>query len=780
MPHLDRWERKAIGRARRFENSPSQYVTNQVYRGGRLLGNYVVKRFLNDTAPVAADLLKESPPVEINGKKFQEKTSAVQKIAYRIGAVATENAFEMAEDMSDAYFTRTYFYPEGADIAKELFTGQIPFDADLTREMFNTCGYELKADWIMTQLHEAAAQGGNTLTDESWRKRVTPHILRTTFERELNECLQFIREDHQKNPGLYNRQIMEYRMRLATEKLGEIFEKFSLDLANKTDYLEAPISLLPQKRPNYEDMELTKAELKLLSEVSRHSLFESKNDLEKRISTEVEKVPKLGLEETLAKFRNGLNKPVTIKGEEVPYRKGTIPEEDERRLIVGVLTLREVKQQYESRGFFNRLFSKAGRAERSAIQEMKAQLRAKLELEPEQMTTLLDLKTPLEQNVHIGKVLGVVLKQKPEMTFTESLNDLSKDIKEITTEIMEAFPDVETVVEVGTQLYQETKELVTETWNNLPDANTIINKATDVIEEVIEDMPDAETMIVNTANIISDTGAAIINALDFSEDLKFDFSFDEDDLPGSSPSQPSNPVKQEHKEQEAPNTQSATWGSFLWGSISSAASYFFGGQQSEPQPQQSEPQPQQPIKEQQPPVVNEPQVEDDFDEYWDGVPSDPVQYVKDQQQAVIKELNSNKDLDFVACRTGYAKLLYYKTLETTFAKDKLSLTEIDHAISDESVKKNTQRILKDPAFQKLNELTKKKGESIVQKVRAFLQKASEDPSVINELHKDYLQKVAAAKAPNEPQPQQVQPNQLQQVQSEPKPAQQGMGGPSLG
>ena len=80
---------------------------------------------------------------------------------------------------------------------------------------------------------------------------------------------------------------------------------------------------------------------------------------------------------------------------------------------------------------------------------------------------------------------------------------------------------------------------------------------------------------------------------------------------------------------------------------------------------------------------------------------------------------------------------------------KIPANTLDTALSEDAVNQNVEKITKDPAFKKLKKLQYKKG--ITQELKEFLKQVSEDPSAVNEIHKDYMQKTEALKTQSAPQ-----------------------------
>ena len=244
MPDLERWELKAMKRINRFENTDEERIRNKIYNGARAFGNFLTKGILGYARSYIGGLFKPKESQIINGKAFNEKTSIMQPVIQKVGANVAEKATDVAGNAADSFFTRDFFYPSGKDVAETAFYGRVVFDNERIRQMSNTCGYEPDFPKILDSLYDTAVKVEPVLTDITWRKEVTPHMIRTAYQEELEKTFGAILDLHRKNPNLYNRQVVESHLNIAARKLADVFEKFTLDLANYTDYLEEKYTAL--------------------------------------------------------------------------------------------------------------------------------------------------------------------------------------------------------------------------------------------------------------------------------------------------------------------------------------------------------------------------------------------------------------------------------------------------------------------------------------------------------------------------------------------------------
>lgn len=437
MPELERWEEKAIGRVNRFENTDYEYATNQIYEGGRSLLNWIAQGTMNLGRGFVEAFGRPLDAHIVNGKDFTEYYGVGSRLVRRIGVSAANMAIDQGAATVDGYLTRKFFYPSGKAVADTAFAGRVTFDREMTREMFNDCGYAPDLQATMKRMYDTAAEVGKGLTDITWRREVTPHMIRTAYQQELETAFEAIRNQHRENPSFTSRGLMKNQMQAAARHLGNIFEKFTLDLANQTDYLEAPMTILPKKAEVRSDVQMSDDEKKLLSEVSRQSLYPKESAMEKQIDQAMKKLPKPTAQEALEKFRHNLEKPVQDNdGKEAAYIPGANTAEDIRRLDSSILSLREMKQRYENRNFFSRLLSPAARAERRAIATMEAQLQEKLVVSAKALTVLLDLENPLEEMADPTHFLGIRKREPDPPTFMENMKKAMETTMETTGEVI--------------------------------------------------------------------------------------------------------------------------------------------------------------------------------------------------------------------------------------------------------------------------------------------------------------------------------------------------------
>lgn len=737
MPKLQPWEEKAIGRAARFQNTPYEYFISILGQAGRQIVMPAINAVAGTAEQKTRDFFTVRKPVTINGKEFSEKYTLGQKIGYSIAANAG-TVFTSGAQMIDKYINRGYFYPDGKMVADAAFSGRVNFDAEMGRQMFNTCGYKPNFKQIMQQLRDITSTVDNSLTDISWRKGLTPHILRTVFQDEMKQMLSSIRESHQNHPEIYSHQLMQAHMRKATWLLSDIFEKFTVDLANNTDYLEAPMSLLPKNAPTLADADLTDDERQMWADVAHHSLFENEQQMQQLIDGEMKKLPNRDAQDVWEKFRFDLRKPLNDpKLGSSPYECGKDRVEDQRRLNIAVLNLRELQQQYESRNFFSRWFTAAGRAERNAIRNMQDYLCATLDLVPEQLQTMLDPKTPFEESVDLKQAMHLKYEPQPE-------------------------PQPEPPL-----ISEETQEMLVNAGK----------KVVETIEVIGAAVSDGAVKIVNEAKeIINDIAQnGIENPIALNDDFSKDLNFMDDDLAdiwglnGSNNQQPI-PQPEEKKEENKVNEQPEEVKANEQEEVKADEQQVENKVDEQQKPNevdeqkvQNEPEEKEPeysaAAEFQPSHVYEAPAESsggmfntlasgasyvasffNFSSYFSS--STPLQQVQNKQKEVANQLKGNQ-LDRVKAQPALAKLLYFKTLEISFEEKKITADQLTASLSDKAVNEGVELITKDPAFQQ-TKLYKLIGENnapiAAQYYKGFMEKASADPAIVREFHVDYLQK----------------------------------------
>lgn len=682
MPELERWEEKAIGRVYRFENTTYEFFTNRAYEGGRSLMNRIAQRTMKLARGFVETFGSPLDAHVVNGKDFTEYYGVGSRLVRKIGVSAANMAIDQGAATVDGYLTRKFFYPSGQDVADTAFAGRVTFDREMTRLMFNDCGYAPDFQATMKRMYDTAAVVGNGLTDITWRKEVTPHMIRTAYQQELETAFDAIRRQHQENPSFTSRGLMKNQMQAAARHLGTIFEKFTLDLANQTDYLEAPMTLLPKKAEVRSDVQMTDVEKKLMAEVSRQSLYPKESAMKKQIDQAMTKLPKPTVEAALEQFRSNLEKPVRDKdGNEIPYNPRENNAEDIRRLDSSILSLREMKQRYENRNFFSRLLSSEARAERRAIATMEAMLQEKLDVSAKALTVLLDLKNPLEEMADPTHFLGIPKREPDPPTFMET-------VKEKAVEVMVGTLDL---------MMEKTGETITHVTNAV---NVVLDAAANVDKGLIDQ---------KDANIFED-----LTEKDYEEDL-FDRDFTEKHPEPESMQKPEEPKAPEQpKPQEQP--QESYLGNLLTGAgmILGALNPFNLFQSHEPEPETIA------LFSDEGPVVEEPS---------------PMAQLDSKQAEVIRQLTAQGANLAGIYFDSMAKLLYFKTLEVAFNDKTLTPDQLEAGLTKESIDKNMRQIQKQPAFQNLEPLRAK---GLVTRAKNFVETLRKDPNAINDLHKEYV------------------------------------------
>lgn len=711
MPELERWELKAMKRVGRYQNTTGEMASKITYEGFRIVANYGIWGALQLMRPRVAGWFAPAEAQKINGKEFREGgANALKTVGTKISVSVAQSGIDMTANAVDKYLTRDYFYPSGEAVASAAFGGRVKFDEDLGLQMYNECGYQPDFSTILTRLHDTAALVKPGLTDVTWRKEVTPHMIRSSFQAELANAFESIRIQHQQHPDLNNRKLMKAHMNLAARRLGEIYEKFTLELANHTDYLEAPMSFLPTKAPKYDHPDINKQERKLMAEVSRHSFFPNKRDINKQIKLAMEALPKLTTQEVMARFKHNLEKPIiTPEGKEVLFQQGVDPQEDQRRLEASILTLREMKQRSADRNFFSRRFTREGRAETAAIEQMQSYIQEMLGLSPERIQNLSNLKTPMETTATIHKVLGIEPRQRVK-TITERMVDVAKNTGNAITNAADTM-----MSKISTAIMGE---------DFMSDVN------------LFEDLDEMDELWSGSSPVSMPKNQEI---LDIPQDPKPMVEKQE---------KPQEPPKEEPKPEEPKQASTGFLGS-IWSGVTYAASFLnvFGNSGSQ-QPQEAEPEKpmvdEAPVQQEKPkdePIVDEVPAQQEKPIHQQ---SDPLWLIKNKQKEVVDQLRDPETLVQIFFRS-VATLMYLKTLELSYQDKKLDASKLDTHLSEESINAHARKIMNEPAFQKMDMCISK---GLAKRAKAFASDADKDPNFINNIHKQYIQKVQELSAQN--------------------------------
>ena len=698
MPELERWDLKAMKRVKRFQNTDSEAFINSTINGAKGMAKKGIRMFFSYIRPYVIDLFRPAEKQVINGKSFRESAGLMQPIINKIGTEVADSAMEQAEATANTYLDRDYCYPAGKSVADAAYSGRISFDKDLSLQMYNACGYVPNFDETLKNLYNTAAPVDNSLTDNKWRKEVTPHMLRYAYQQELEKSFDAIRKQHLEKPDLYNRRLAQSHMETAARHLGRIFEKFSLDLANNTDYLEAPVTLFPKKPPQYEDVPMSDKERKLLAGVSRHSLFPGEKALQKQLSQTADKLPKLNTQETLERFHNNLVKPVlSANGEEIPYRSGEDIAEDTRRLVSSILNLREMKQRYEKRNFFSRHLTRAGREEQAAIEEMQNALHKNLGVSAEQIRGHLSLKTPLEESISLAEIMGIQPKKPEGPSVAQVVKDTVIGAAKTTGSALltvagatlnltySAFSGI--LSAASTALNAGIKAVYGDPSAENNQEQAVVKEP--VGEESVEENPVAEESIKGES--VKEESVENKPA----EGTSVENKSGEEKLGEEKPAE-EKPAEEKPAVEESSGITGA-----LWNIASGALSYlnplsYFGSKQPELASQ--------------------------------------LQQVQAKQTEVIGQLKVEKNLaaNFLM---SVATLIYLKTLEVSLRSNTMDAATLEDSLTKKNIYAGAKKIQKDSAFLRLEMCTPS---GIAKRARQFSAKVESDPSIISDLHKEYM------------------------------------------
>lgn len=439
---MELWMEKALGRRERYS---SGYLSDLLKQGAYKAYDMVVDQAtgqLGYMAGITADLLSQNAISHTVGKKKIGGNltgyGPVDKFAGWLAKKAVTSLESVEKDPSayaqpagDAAKAWARSWRVGSSVvAGACYRPENIHNENLRRELYNVSGHDLNWDKCLSQMTQLILQAPDIdgkdsdrtpFYDSQWRKEIMPEVLRISYQASLNDMFASMREQYMRQAEAgtlqINHEIMRQSMREAAFKLGQLYEDFSLKLANNSEFLEAPISLFKAERTMPKD--LTSEESRRWKNLPNEYLFPDERELDKLIGTALKKVPPVSIEQTRKALSISRSAPVMEDGKEVPYELGKSPEEDERRFTQQVLAVRELKRTYENRTWLGRWLTPSGYAQRHALAEMQEELKSLKS--PEDVAAALDLSKSFEDTCSqtYAQLSGIVPKeplQKPSKT----------------------------------------------------------------------------------------------------------------------------------------------------------------------------------------------------------------------------------------------------------------------------------------------------------------------------------------------------------------------------
>ncbi|MCR4762391.1 MAG: hypothetical protein K5696_02575 [Lachnospiraceae bacterium] len=375
------WEQKLIGRKQRWSSLFNG--TQQIVRGaaaGAIRGG----AFVAD-APITYDATNTNAfadPVEVMGQKFypgmkwnwaRNKTkNLVQKnLPKLIGAGAN-----FAAEAIEAPITDQIYAMSADDVLFNISRNDVYLDENKVAELETQTGYHFDSETFNQKLKDTVRQVGDRFDDLTWRTAIMPHILKSMFTEELKKMHKSLAEQAAEQ-GVISTELLDQTLAKGCACMTDILEDYTTRLANKTEMLLAPIRFTKEKPDP-----LATAPANLTAEEQKRWKNYTKAANENQATF-------LTTEGGLRLMRNDALKGFQAKSfADIEqdfndrYRKaaagndGSRPAIDSAEASRAILDVREAKNRYAKRGFFNKIFNwRKARAERQAIARMTNQLK---------------------------------------------------------------------------------------------------------------------------------------------------------------------------------------------------------------------------------------------------------------------------------------------------------------------------------------------------------------------------------------------------------------------
>ncbi|MCR5178871.1 MAG: hypothetical protein K6C95_07810 [Lachnospiraceae bacterium] len=364
------WARKLVRTTGRWS------VLHQVGRGlmrgtGNVLSSDSFRESVSSAVVPDPGNLKS---VTVDGHTYTPDSTNLKERAKRGGIGVGVNAgMKIGSEVLLHEGNKEDFLVSGKEMARYL-RSEKP-DEDKIAALETETGYRLDGEKLAKSISDKLvnALGDSQFYPETWQTQIMPDLLRTAFIdviRDMNADL--VRQAKEKK--LSSTELLELNIETSTAHIRDIFEDYTLAIANQTEALAAPMrftdrspDLIARINPGEFTDETEKQRLESVKKNLKQEILTSDDELVS-IRNEAMKdfiaIPSYRLGE---EFLENINKAVVNRKDD----QGLLgPETPEFRRAV--LDLREVKKRYESRSWWNRNVSDrtAARKEKDTLDRM--------------------------------------------------------------------------------------------------------------------------------------------------------------------------------------------------------------------------------------------------------------------------------------------------------------------------------------------------------------------------------------------------------------------------
>lgn len=466
LAKLEPWQKKLIGHQIRYSDTWTGAILQAVYgKYGKTLTDGVDKLLGFVTGSMSPKVNR----YEVYGKKLDRPWTRLS------GTIPSGLAFVLKRDLVSKKLKQTVqrkMYAPGIPVRvggetvsmacfsptfMEQTLGEkrppCHFSKALMIKFYNETGIMPdEAAIVSDMMEEALKVPADTYTDEQWRDKLMPQILKGSYKKQLRLVCQMLKDEYMNNPAM-TKEMFRDRIKRAGAVMGEMYQDFSRMIANTTEYLEAPINAfdtdekwkLPAEVKGVlsADQKNAAKKYKMQSLTSKSKL----NDLAKEFSEEerpetVEKLLEQFYKVTSGVIGREVNNQTYVKKPYDPEKHDMINE----RCMIGAIAVAKklaalLDAKEESRGFFSKLFGrKKPVEERIALGAMKDALKD-YGFTAEQVDGMLDPKRSLdsikqELGITDDRICGIEKKEIPrEVPWEEKAKEYADYIQEKMSQI---------------------------------------------------------------------------------------------------------------------------------------------------------------------------------------------------------------------------------------------------------------------------------------------------------------------------------------------------------
>ncbi|MCR5177952.1 MAG: hypothetical protein K6C95_03100 [Lachnospiraceae bacterium] len=377
---LQDWQKKILGRKDRWN------VLYNSMNGAMQGGAAGAIGSIKDEIPgLAKDAVRNATafqrPVQVMGKTFAPgiRTNWVRRglkwtaggltsVAASYGTGKVDKAIKNAHPADQVYQMST------GDLYWQLSVYGVYPDETCIAELASKTGYKFDGAAFHDKLDRAVAEAGDLFYDNTWRNEIMPHIIKSLFKEELAKMhVEIAKQAREK--GVTSTELLDDTLATGTNLMKDILEDYTTRLANTTELLGSPIRF-KKSSPDHTAQppaNMTKDEKRrwdtYVSESKDSTYLTTDYELRMMRAEAMKRYPLKTTAEVAQDFQTRMSS----------QKEGAAADINSAEAASAILEIREIKNRYKKRGWFNRnLFHRAAaRQEREAIDQMTARLKEK-------------------------------------------------------------------------------------------------------------------------------------------------------------------------------------------------------------------------------------------------------------------------------------------------------------------------------------------------------------------------------------------------------------------